>query len=360
MSNLRYRITLKPLAPFFFGAEETFGEGEASRYRAVSTRFPAQSALIGMLRRAMLIAAGHMTLHKKGEWVDSRRRQTDKDDPNYLKAVKLAGKGAFRYDQPSDLGIIRHLSPVMIFAENRWHIPAPIDAKISPKQEESVRLYRPGPNSIRPTILFDGYDPKAGLPDALLRDDGEAIAYDELYKKVSTVGIKKSRTGQTEEDAFFLKESYAFKKGAAFACLLETSEALPEKMMECRVDLGADRSPFLLTAKPFTGNDPIETFENQIDAKRLPRLVALSELIVDEEAAGLCEMIVGQRVRRRQIVRDKKKRYGIAKSAPFYRYEPGTVLYTSRPDELAEKLSKPHLQKAGINIFTTKHKQGDA
>ena len=364
MSKHRYLITLTPLAPFFFGAEETFGEGEESRYRAVSTRFPAQSALIGMLRRTMLIAAGHMTLHKKGEWIDSLYKKKGKttDDPNYLAAVKLAGKGAFRYDRPSDLGIIRTISPLMILAENHWHIPAPLDAEISPKRETNVRLYRPGPNPPGATILFEGYDPKTGLPDRLLRDDGESIAYDELYEKMSTVGIKKSRTGQTEEDAFFLKESYAFKNGATFACILETTEALPEKMTECRVELGADRSPFLLKAEPFTGNDPLETFKNQIDVKSLPRVVALSELLIDEEAAGLCEMIVGRRVRRRQIVRERKRRYGIAKSEAFYRYEPGTVLYTSQPDKLKEILKKEYLDKAGINITTIKTtiKKGEA
>lgn len=173
-----------------------------------------------------------------------------------------------------------------------------------------------------------------------------------------TVGIKKSRTGQTEEDAFFLKESYAFKKGTAFACLLETTEPLPEKMMKCRVELGADRSPFLLKAEKYEHDDPVETFEKHIPAKGLSRIVALSELLLDEEAAALCEMIVGRRVRRRQIVRDKGRGYKITKSEPFYRYEPGTVLYTGDPDELARLVRKTHLVQAGINIITTK--KGDA
>ena len=93
-----------------------------------------------MLRRTMLVSAGYMTLHKRGEWIDSRRKQIGKDDPNYIEAVALAGKGAFRYDAPSDLGILRKISPLLIHAGNRWHIPAPLDAKLSPKREESVRL----------------------------------------------------------------------------------------------------------------------------------------------------------------------------------------------------------------------------
>ena len=129
-------------------------------------------------------------------------------------------------------------------------------------------------------------------------------------------------------------------------------------MTECRVELGADRSPFLLAAKPFTGDDPLATFEDRIEAKRLSRVVALSELLIDEDAAGLCEMIVGRRVRRRQIVRDQKRRYDIAKSEAFYRFEPGTVLYTSQPDKLKDILKKKYLYKAGINITTIK--KGDA
>jgi len=356
MRTERYLITLKPLAPFFFGAEETFGEGKEARYRAVSTRFPAQSALIGMLRRTMLIAARHMSLHKRGEWIDSAHKKTGRDDPNYLAAVALAGKGVFRYDAPADLGIIQRLSPLMIRYEGAFCIPAPKHMTLRPRYDAAVRLQRPGLPEAQPALYFEGFKAKEGLPDGLLRDDGTELEYDEIYETISTVGIKKSRTGQTEEDAFFLKESYALKEDATFAFLLETSESLPQKMLDCRVELGADRSAFRLQALSYDGPEPIEKLAGRIPpAGELGAVVALSELFVSPEAAGHCEMIVGKRVRRRQIRhQSRENKYAFAKSEAFYRYEPGTVLYTRSPEILAQKLALPHLQKAGVNIFTTK------
>ena len=51
----RYLITLTPVGMFFFGGEETFGDGTNDNYFARSNSFPQQTTLLGMLRKEVLV-----------------------------------------------------------------------------------------------------------------------------------------------------------------------------------------------------------------------------------------------------------------------------------------------------------------
>jgi CRISPR-associated protein Cmr3 len=347
--SFHYCMTLRPVGEFFFGGEHTFGEdevrGESSRSRAVSNRFPSQSALLGMLRRTMLIEAGCMTLHKKGEWVDRNRAHTD---PNYDKAVVLVGAGAFRYDRQSDIGIIANLSPLMLKQGGRYFTPCPADKGLEPVNSAKLRVSMGG-SDVRTPVLFENFDPKKGLTDLLMDSTGEECSWETLYAKTESVGIKKGKGGQTEVNAFFIKEGYRLKGDGCFVFTLETTEPLPFTRTE--VTLGADRSAFILEAEE-TGEDFVEAFAEVIEPKALPRAVALSEVVVSAEAAKACDLIAGTRVRQRQIVKSKD---GFEKGEPFFRYERGTVFYTADPEAFAQSVRTPYLLRAGINhIVITK------
>lgn len=347
-----YLLTLTPMSDFFFGGDYTFGadeeRGEISRYRAVSRRFPSQSAVIGALRRALLIEAGCMTLHKKGEWVDSRGRGTD--DPNYREAVRLAGTRPFSYTGDNDLGIFEELSPLFLYDGERFYTPDAPDRDFTPRlMDETVDL---SPMHAGRGLFFEGYQAKEGLPEKLVDTEGDTHDYDRFFKKLSTVGIKKGRGGQTEEKAFFLKESWRLAEGVCFALTVRTSEPLPFEKTE--VFLGADRSMFILKAEK---SETHPDFSAAFAPKEVGRLVALSEAFISPEAAKLCLLIVGKRIRQRQIVRQKEKQF--EKSAPFFRYEAGTVLYTHRPNEVAELLYRPHMHAVGVNRFLTIPAKGD-
>jgi len=114
--SYKYLITLKPLEPFFFGGEYTFGADdsrkESSRYSAISTKLPQQTAILGILRKAILIQNGNLTMHKKGEWVDSKSKDTD--DKNYKDAKELVGTDSFSYHKKIYLGTIKSISPLFI------------------------------------------------------------------------------------------------------------------------------------------------------------------------------------------------------------------------------------------------------
>jgi len=348
-----YLLTFTPMGDFFFGGDYTFGadeeRGESSRYRAVSRRFPSQSTLVGALRRALLIEAGCMTLHKKGEWVDSLGRGSD--DPNYHKAVRLAGAKPFSYKEENDLGIFEELSPIYLYdGENFYTSDAPDRGLVPRLMDEKIDLCAMHAGK---GLFFEGYNAKDGLPEKLVDTEGNTSDYNDFFEKLSTVGIKKGRDGQTEEKAFFLKESWRLKNGGRFAVVVRTTETLP--FDSTKIIMGADRSTFSLRAKACDGEPD---FSKAFEAKPFDRYVATSETILSPEAAKLCMAIVGRRVRQKQILSDGRYKGGFRKSEPFFRYEPGTVLYTEHPEELEKLIALPALQKSGINHFIKTTTQG--
>jgi hypothetical protein len=347
-----YLMTLTPLGDFFFGGEHTLGaddeRNEPSRYHAVSRLMPSQSVLIGALRKTMLIEAGHLTLHKRGEWVDSRGKKAG-NNTNYDAAKTLVGNRPFSYTQPNDLGTIAFLSPLYLRKGDIYYTPMPFDNEFEPKTNNRA-VVRMDDQEI-PAMVFEGYDPKKGLPDKLWGTDGSYVDRDEFFQSVSTVGIKKSLDGKTEEKAFYLKDSYKLQSGIVFVFELHTTVPLPFE--KTRIELGADRSAFILEAQSTDISPDIQKrFESIIEPKTLPRVVAHSEVILSATAAQKCTYIVGQRSRQRMIV--SGKRGAFKKGDPFFRYERGSVFYTQNIEELTADLDPNNLSTFGINqIITT-------
>lgn len=338
-----YLMMLTPLAPFFFGGEHTFGEDEnrkeAMRYRAESTRFPQQSAVLGMLRKTMLVEAGLMTMHKKGEWVDARESDT------YARAEALCGVGSFSYEHAFDLGGIQGISPLFIRREGVDCFPEAFDVPFTPRRTaDTMRLN----GRDIPALELEGYVAKEGLTQGLVGADGSNRTFDKLFVPVETVGIKKSRDGQTEENAFFIKQSYRFESGTSFAFYATFSDALGWR--NSMVTLGADQSPFMLEAVEST--EGFKLPEALFGAKPVARAVALSELLIDADTEDRTFFILGKRRSVRHIEREATaKQYRFKKSKRYYLLEPGSVLYTEDPDVLEKALAKPHLQRAGLNHF---------
>ena len=75
---MRYKITLKPLQPYLFGGDNTFGEigdKENGTYLVTSRFFPQQSAILGMLKKELMIQNKLLTRKIKGEWVDRNKTE---------------------------------------------------------------------------------------------------------------------------------------------------------------------------------------------------------------------------------------------------------------------------------------------
>ncbi|MBD3796897.1 MAG: hypothetical protein IE887_04015 [Campylobacterales bacterium] len=338
-----YLVTLKPQEPFFFGGEHTFGRDdsrkEGSRYSASSTYFPQQSALLGMLRKTMLIQNNNLTMHIKGEWIDSKGSALQ----NYTNALKHTGKDSFSYEQEVDLGIIENISPLFITKENKGYITNAKDEGYTPKLIDSLSSL--GTKGTQKTIVFEGLDPKAYISQSFIAEDKTLLCYDDVFESITTVGIKKAKDGVSNEDGFFQKSSYMLKDKAFFSFYITVSEAL--SWSDAYVTLGADQSSFLLTLTQ-TSSSFEEQFKNTFTPKSLDRVILNSETLLTSTAYESALFVLGKRSSYRQL-KDKKGN----KSKRYYLLERGSVIYAQDLTQLTQALSQPHLQRVGINNFTT-------
>ena len=356
-----YLLTLSSIDSFFFGGEHTFGadekRGEISRYHAKTRLLPSQSSIIGMLRRAILISSGVMKLHKKGgEWVDSPKKDRIKgDSKNYKRAIELVGRGGFIYRGKNNLGIIEYLSPIMIKKDNIFLTLSPKDLDLDPYINEEFKIQTSSNQEPIYFIDFKNYNPKEGLREGFIDEDGNFYKKGDIFQPIKTFGIKKS---QNRENSLFMKDSYKFKDNSLkFAIFLKSSQKLPFEKI--RVELGADRSSFILEAKNFNEEiDITKRFKKAIKPKGVDRVVALSELLVPKDYIDYCNFIFGSRVAQRQIVR--RKRGEFKKGEEFFRYEAGTVLYPKegKLELLLENLQKGYPTEFGVNKLLKSIKQG--
>jgi len=347
-----YRVKLKPLAPFFFGGEHTFGADEArresSRYYAKSTLFPQQSALLGMLRKTMLTEAGYMTMHKRGEWVDGKEGDT------HSRAKSLCGDGSFSYEHDFDTGTIISLSPLYILHNERSYTLEPKDTHFNPKFSDASMSLGEKHSKV---IFFEGFDPKDPKEQQLVSPDSgtDRLSIDKIFTAVESVGIKKSSGGKTEDNAFFMKRSFAFDDETLddetlFAATLETSEEITWR--QSMVTLGADQSPFMLSIEPYEyGYHSL--FAPIVTTKAIDRVVALSDMLIDEKAYNEALFVMGERLTVRHIERDADRHYRPKKSRRYYLIGRGSVIYAEDIEALKNALAKTHLQKIGLNHYTT-------
>jgi len=341
--SYQYEIKLKPVEPYFFGGENTFAQddsrNEGARYSAKSTLFPQQTALLGMLRKTMLIQNGHLTLHKKGEWVDSKGGRNG-NDKNYYDALSLTGKGAFSYEEESDLGTITSVSPLYLSLQGEDYL---VNAKDSAYEPQFLSSRMQLSQEVQKSFFLKGYNSKKPLRMEFLTQHSKARTFESIFQEVNSVGIKKSDDGQSEEDAFFQKTSYLLKDGACFSFIATFSQELSFK--KAFVTLGAEQSSFVLeVTQSDLGFE--EKFKEIFQPKTVDRLVLTSETLLSEEAYEQCSFVLASRQPYRQL-----RTASGQKSKRYYLFERGSVLYTENIETLSAALSQPHLQQAGINHF---------
>lgn len=343
--SVTYKAELLPQGDFFFGGEYTFAKDdtrkEASRYSARSTRYPQQSAVAGMLRKTLLIQNGNMTLHIKGEWVDSKGGRQG-NDPNYKEALRIAGGKPFSYEEENDFGIIEEISPVFLTHNGIAYTTEAFDADLEPTLLNGVTMNLGSQN--KQALNFQGYDPKKHTTSRLKGSDGSHLDEDELFQKVESVGIKKAYTKEEQDDSYFQKTSYKLKGESSFSFFVTLAEEL--SWSEAFVTLGADQSAFLLRLTK-TDESFDKLFSSLFEPKKLDRVVLHSETLMDKDAYDDALFVFGKRESHRQLV-DKKGK----KSKRYYLLERGSVIYTDDLEALGAKLGQPHLQKAGLNHFT--------
>lgn len=321
---MRYLVTLKPMEPFMFGGDQTFGQlgdKEAGTYLVRSRQFPQQTALLGMIKKEIMTQAGVLTRKRRGEWVDKKKKS---------QALKLVGAEKFdmRSSLAQDIGSIRSLGCVFLVKENKRYIKkADIDTyPYIVDDEKNKRL--------------DGFSAKVDIYDNFVAlEGGEKLTSENIFRAVEQTGNKKGG----EENSLFKKTSYLLQNGFKFAFYLDVDFELQDAM----VTLGADRSSFMMQVKK--DDATLEYTDKQ------GYMTLLSDTYITLPLKENCEFAVTSEITHRNLKGKKtatlKYKNVFEKSQVLYMYEKGSVLI--RPtDRLLETIDNPNLQQIGYNIFT--------
>lgn len=277
-----YLIKLRPLEPYFFGGERTFGFGQMSgqiqKYYIVSEKTPSQTTLFGTLRyiilkqrnalhgdpnsgcSADLVGTESFSFEKS---LFSEKIITDRD--GYIKTVQEAAnncqdvhtfekrkneiQNAFEKEIHQSFGIIENISPLFITGGEEWLIPTPYN------HNPEKTTYTPFTMTNLPIISGDrftlypsDYKAKKGYGDGFTSlSNLHVISKDKLFMKVERTGINSHRTDDTtngveDEGSFFKKERIMLDKDYRFAFIATLSDKIDADTGI--VFMGQDKSPF--------------------------------------------------------------------------------------------------------------------
>jgi len=302
---MRYLVTLKPLEPFLFGGDMTFGSLEKSNTYLVKSRlFPQQTAVLGMLRKEVMIQEGLLTRKVNGEWVD-----------NPEQAKKLVGSKSFDFTEEQDFGVIKEISPLFLMNGNNRYIK---------KVDIDKCEYKDG--------VLEGYDPKENIFDSFsCIDDNKRLKQDDIYQEVSQVGIKKV----SKEDGYFKKFSYLLKDNFKFAFYLDIDYELSDSI----VTLGAEKSKFKL--------EVVKTEDKLKYSSKY--LTLLSDTYIDIPLQDNCDFAVTSEISIRTIKSVIENRHTtFKKSKKLFFYEKGSVIFNPS-EKLINNINNKNLQKIGYN-----------
>lgn len=354
-----YKITFKPVEPYFFGNEKNFvfpGQTQKSAYSSSyfikSEKTPSQSTILGALRYIFLV-------HKKPDFKYEPDEKADNE--------KAVGKSSFNADQDGvqDFGIIKNVSPVFLCGtgkngESVTLIPTPMDHKIIVTDENGKKKktteYTPFSDYIQAEtsegekLYADDFDVKEGLSHNYCSvENGEIYESEDLFTTDLRIGINRS----SKRDGFFKKEYSMLKNDFSFAVYAEIDADDTVTSSVQYVFLGQGKSAFSVTFTEEENNlgNAVEYFLGKY--KRDYKFVyCLSDSFVtdfDDENVLFCAIDT------KDYRSFRTKEQGrIEKDGNLHRLlKAGSVLYVKDSEQWTEKNKKVNAQNIGFNIFVT-------
>ncbi|WP_028668752.1 type III-B CRISPR module-associated Cmr3 family protein [Runella zeae] len=327
MSNeTTYLIQLRPRGRFFFGGDRAFTATGEAVYSAESLYFPQQTALLGMLRYAMI-------------------RQNQK---------AAIGQGFDHSVEPQDWGEILKLSPVFLIdtlTQTQW-LPLGMNFQHDPKSKQVVELQLPVDKRI------ENYNPKNGFLKNQWTNGTDVCSVQNFFNDIETVGNKKDRQGKSQIEGFFKQKAYRLVRSLddkpvdlsfGFYATFKQPQAF-DKVSS--VVLGIDQSVFGFLAK--IEASPFAQSQTPSEAKKL---VLISDAYITDYAAlqTHCDFILGDCVPFRYMTPVKNNDYFTEKRRSpkqFNLLARGTVLFPKDINEVINLLQSPTaFRQVGYNHF---------
>ena len=316
---MKYLVTLKPLEPFMFGGDQTFGtlgDKEAGSYFIKSRPFPQQTALLGMLKKEMMTQAGLLTRKRRGEWVDKQKK---------AQALKLVGNEKFNMleEKKQDFGAIKSLSPLFLLSKGKRYIKK-VDIDTYPYEEG----------------VLQGFNAKIDIYDNFVSlDENKSLQMETVFRTVEQTGNKKGG----EENSLFRKVSYVLNDGFAFAFYVEVEVELNDAL----VTLGADRSSFMMHVQKD------DATLNYLDKQG--HMTLLSDAYISVNIKENCVFAITSELSHRNLKGKKtatqKYKTVFGKSETLYLYEKGSV-FIAPTQTLLDNINNKNLQQIGYNHYT--------
>ncbi|RYU93040.1 type III-B CRISPR module-associated Cmr3 family protein [Emticicia agri] len=333
---MKYLVTLKPRSKFFFGGDRTFTSQERQNYYAHSTYFPQQTALLGMLRYALLNEYGLL-----------EKEELDKE--------KLIGSTGFDLNSHA-YGIVKNISPVFIVEKQHIWLSAGLDNQ----DKISLKL------SSDKNLKIDGFDPKKELKQQFISSDyTQSIQpLDYFFLDTPQVGNAKERNGKTLQDAFFKHIYKSFKRDPAnyesrfaFGLEIETTEKVELTTIKT-VFLGAESS-FTVELTPSKGIfERIQSINDSLKDKGANehKIILLSDSYIEDLAVlkNHSSFILTDAPTPFRFNKNKKSDYykSITRSNQYHLLSRGTVIYPKDIMKVTEILDAAKaFQTIGYNHY---------
>lgn len=352
----KFRITLTPAGKFFFGKEnirinpqKEKENSDAVFYFSESEMMPQQTALLGMLRFTLLQAAP--------QEVFSQNRICDKEA-----AKELIGEKSFAKGETGKFGLIDSIGPcglqIKYDKEEVWQ-PLQFAARdygitVSLSDDSASQLLQN--KEITKRIVLGNYKAKDGLKLRLIVKDGEGkvkkeYTYNDIFKEVVQVGIRRNIvTGHVEDESFYKQKYYCFadeyngsekfKVRFCFDAAFSSDRDWVTELNGRSVQLGADDSRFILGIEEVSESGdfvPTAASENDLYAVTL-----LSDSYLTPDDTAACLYNISDIVPFRSLATsvDNTENYyarsaknGVLKSERSYLYKRGSVFFFGSEEE---------------------------
>lgn len=359
MTNRSYLVELTPLGNYYFGSENTFSTTDKAEtgkisvnYLVRSRMFPQQSTLLGLMRYIILL---------KNNALQSK--------PSVKEA--LVGNKSFQgieHEAPETWGTILNISPLFITRHDKKYLVAGQDHQFYKNEKETIpvqlkplRIENASSSYTEKSDFFihQDYDPKqnSAINWQNASDETDILKPCDIFGESFQVGISKSFTGQTEDDAFYKQYFFRLKNGFSFAIYITLSEPITYAYEPFLVSFGADQSLFRVT---------ISEEENKLFVPQEPRtgkykITLLSDAYCHPSVLKNCYLSITSSTDFRYIKTNvnTSRYYNISnpqtdaqKSAKLNLLERGSVLYTENAEEVTKELNNTAYRNAGFNYYS--------
>lgn len=378
-----YLVKLTPHDKFFFGGENTFGDGDKRNYFVKSNYYPQQTTLLGLIRYQLMVQNknGIFENNKIGKPEDAAKlishKSFDINDTNF----------AFRK--------IKELSPVFIvygneeflFHGNKEYQWVESEGKIE-KKEFILRQFAKKSSGNSTVISGKKFIPylekfkvKDVLPDLLVNKnlsikkfydydkDKEKPEANEKDKKCNgifiehkQIGIRKNYEGKSEENAFYVQYFYKLIKGYSFAFILKLEDGVEFKTNEL-VSIGGEQSKFRMevSEKNIEFENIVPDYEQSINSNKI---VLVSDAFVSNEILEVCDFAVTETIDFRslrstvntinysKLNRSGNGKDGVSKTGKYNFFKKGSVFYGEDTNKIIKYFNdKIAARKIGYNHY---------